>query len=411
MACYRTEVSDTMYIRSINAMKVPFEFISVSRTADEKALLDSGASENFLDFNVWKELKIGQVRLGKEIPVHNVDGTPNKMGAIESYCWLKVKLGKQEENMKFYLTNIGKERFILGYPFLTTFNPEIDWGKGKLKDGHLKIHTLAFKAAQQRVQRVQKEALQKCGQPKKGHALFIKKTTTSQRWAHKAREEGGSKAEVRLPERYREYQDVFDEKKAERFPPTREEDLKIELRPDAPKTINCKVYPLTKKETDILREFLTEEERKGYIQPGSSAYTAPVFFVGKKDSKELRPVMDYRELNKWTVRDNNPLPNIGTALENLKDGQLFSKFDLRWGYKNIRIRPEDRHKAAFKTQFGVYIPNVTYFGLTNAPPVFQRAMQRDLRPLLQRYPKEFGNYLDDVWIVTKADPLGKDKHR
>ena len=81
--------------------------------------------------------------------------------------------------------------------------------------------------------------------------------------------------------------------------------------------------------------------------------------------------MDYREINKWTIQDNNPLPNINTALENLKGGQLFSKFDLRWGYKNIRIKPEDRNKAAFKTTFGVYIPNVTYFGLTNAPPAFQ----------------------------------------
>jgi Reverse transcriptase (RNA-dependent DNA polymerase) len=160
-----------------------------------------------------------------------------------------------------------------------------------------------------------------------------------------------------------------------------------------------------------LREFLYEEERKGYVVPGSSEYTAPVFFVGKKDSSELRPVMDYRELNKWTIRDNNPLPNIGTALENLKDRRLFSKFDLHWGYKNIRIRPKDCHKAAFKTQFGVYILKVTYFGLTNAPPVFQRAMQRDLRTLLQRYPKEFGNYLDDVWIVTKDNEEGIKLHR
>src|SRR5260221_11261199 len=276
-----------MYIRSINAMKVPFEFTSVSRTANERALIDSGASENFLDFKVWKELKIGRIKLGKEIPVHNIDGTPNKMGAIESYCWLKVKLGKREENMKFYLTNIRKERFILGYPFLTSFNPEIDWGKGKLAKGDLRIHTLSFKVGQQRVRCVQQEALQKCGRPKKGHALFIRKTTTSQRWAHKAGQEEGTKEKVVLPERYRRYQDVFDEQKAKRFPPKREEDLKIELRPDAPKTINCKVYPLTKKETDILREFLTEEERKGYVQPGSSAYTAPVFFVGKKDSKQL----------------------------------------------------------------------------------------------------------------------------
>ena len=117
--------------------------------------------------------------------------------------------------------------------------------------------------------------------------------------------------------------------------------MNIEFKPGALAVINCKVYPLNKKETDILQEFLNEEERKGYIKAGSLQYTSPVFFVGKKDSQELRPVMDYWEINKWTIRDNNPLPNINTALENLKGGKLFSKFDLRWGYKNIRIKPED----------------------------------------------------------------------
>ena len=399
-----------MYIRTLTAMKLKFAFRTVSKMADESALVDSGASENFIDFEVWRGLRIGRFRLKRVIPVHNVDGTANKQGAIDSYCWLKVRLGGKEENMKFYLTNIGKERFILGYPFLRIFNPIINWETGRLKDGDVKLETLSFRKAQKNVLRTQREAMKQCGRPEEGKALYIQKTTMSQKWAHQRRQEAEKAKKVELPNRYRRFRRVFDDQEAERFPPTREEDMKIELRPDAPKTINCKVYPLTRKETDVLREFLTEEERKGYIAPGSSEYTAPVFFVGKKDSTELRPVMDYRELNKWTIRDNNPLPNIGTALENLKDGELFSKFDLRWGYKNIRIKLEDRHKAAFKTQFGVYIPKVTYFGLTNAPPVFQRAMQRDLRTLLQKYPKEFGNYLDDVWIVTKADKEGTARH-
>jgi len=65
--------------------------------------------------------------------------------------------------------------------------------------------------------------------------------------------------------------------------------------------INCKVYPLNRQETDILQTFLAEEEQKGYIKPRNSPYAAPVFFVRKKDLKELRPVMDYQEINKWTV--------------------------------------------------------------------------------------------------------------
>ena len=187
--------------------------------------------------------------------------------------------------------------------------------------------------------------------------------------------------------------------------------MRIDLLPGAPTSINCKVYPLNQKETKILKRFLKEEEEKGYITPGSSSYTAPVFFVGKKDSDELRPVMDYRELNKWTRKDNNPLPNIRTALENLKQGELFSKFDLRWGYKNLQIKTEDQNKATFKMVFGTYIPKVTYFGLTNAPPTFQRVITKDLRPILQKYPQNVGNYLDDVWVVTKKDQKGQELHR
>jgi hypothetical protein len=121
--------------------------------------------------------------------------------------------------------------------------------------------------------------------------------------------------------------------------------------------------------------------------------------------------MDYRQLNKHTVRDNNPLPNIQSALERLHGKLLFSKFDICWGYNNIRIAEEDQHKAAFKTPQGTYIPRVMYFGLTNAPPFFQRTMHRDFRPLLQKYPENLGNYMDDWWIATANDEEGRRLHK
>ena len=97
--------------------------------------------------------------------------------------------------------------------------------------------------------------------------------------------------------------------------------------------------------------------------------------------------MDYREVNKWTVHNNNPLLNIWEALENLRNKTLFSKFDIRWGYNNIRIAKEDQYKAAFKMKHGTFIPQVMYFGLKNVPPFFQRMMHHDFRELLQKYLK------------------------
>jgi hypothetical protein len=145
----------------------------------------------------------------------------------------------------------------------------------------------------------------------------------------------------------------------------------IKLKPDAPDVINCKIYPLTKDERELLQRWILEEEALGRIYAGSSQYTAPVYFIGKKDSQEKRIIMDYRHLNEWTIHDNNPLPNITTAMECLHGKTLFSKFDIHMGYNNIRINEKDQYKAAIKTQFGTYIPCVMYFGLTNTPPFFQ----------------------------------------
>ena len=113
--------------------------------------------------------------------------------------------------------------------------------------------------------------------------------------------------------------------------------------------------------------------------------------------------MDYRTLNKWTVRDNYPLPLISNIIERLQGKTLFSKFDIRWGYNNICIKEEDRWKAAFKTPFGLYEPTVMYFGLTNSPATFCRAMQKMLRHWLNKYPDETGNYIDDMVVATKGN--------
>ena len=158
--------------------------------------------------------------------------------------------------------------------------------------------------------------------------------------------------------------------------------MSIKLSPDAPATINCKVYPLSRDEQEQLQKFLATELELERIKEGPSPYTSPVYFINKKDSDKKQIIMDYQELNKWTVHDNNPLPNIRELLENFRGKGCFSKFDIRWGYNNIRIIEEDQWKAAFKTCYRTYLPQVMYFGLTNAPPFFQRLMHKDFRPLL-----------------------------
>jgi hypothetical protein len=94
-------------------------------------------------------------------------------------------------------------------------------------------------------------------------------------------------------------------------------------------------------------------------------------------------------------------------MERLHGKTLFSKFDIRMGYNNIQIAEEDQYKAAIKTQFGTYIPHIMYFRLTNVPPFFQQTIHCNFHSLLQKYPKNIGNYMDDWWIVTANDEEGK----
>ena len=139
-----------------------------------------------------------------------------------------------------------------------------------------------------------------------------------------------------IPTAYHQYWEVFSERASYRFPPEREEDHAIILKEGAPDKIDCKIYRQTAEELEATRQFISESLAKGYITDSKSPYASALFYRKKKDGK-LRPIMDYRILNKWTVRDNYPLPLITNIIDRLQGKTLFSKFDIRWGYNNIRV--------------------------------------------------------------------------
>ena len=107
----------------------------------------------------------------------------------------------------------------------------------------------------------------------------------------------------------------------------------------------------------------------------------PVFFVGKKDGKK-RMVQDYWYLNKWTVKNNYLSPHISDIIENIGTKKVFTKMDLRWEYNNIRIKEEDKWKAAFTTSEESFELTVMFFRLTNLPTTFQAMMNELLRDLI-----------------------------
>ena len=136
----------------------------------------------------------------------------------------------------------------------------------------------------------------------------------------------------------------------------------------------------------------------GHVVPSTSPYGAPILFTVKKDGK-LCMCIDYRGLNKLSIKNRYPLPRIDEMLDRLNGAQFFSIIDLRSGYHQIRIAPEDTHKTAFRTRYGHYEFLVLPFGLTNAPATFQTLMNNLLKPHLDVFVLV---YIDDILIFSKT---------
>jgi hypothetical protein len=142
---------------------------------------------------------------------------------------------------------------------------------------------------------------------------------------------------------------------------------------------------------------LNEMMDKGYISPNVSPWGSPALFVKKKDGT-LRLCIDYRKLNKMTIKNKYPLPRIDDLFEKLRGDTIFSKIDLRYGYHQVRIKEEDIHKTTFRTRYGHYEFVVVPFGLTNAPTTFMCLMNNVLSKFLDRFVLVF---IDDIPIYSK----------
>ncbi|GBG65203.1 hypothetical protein CBR_g49995 [Chara braunii] len=153
-----------------------------------------------------------------------------------------------------------------------------------------------------------------------------------------------------------------------------------------------------KGELDELRLQLKELVEKGWIRPSVSPYGSPVLFVPKKGGT-LRMCIDYRGLNVITVKNREPLPRIDDLLDRVQGCRYFSKIDLKSGYHQIAIRPEDQHKIAFHTSYGLYEFVVMPFGLCNALGTFQHAMNRIFHDYLDKFVIV---YLDDILIFSRT---------
>ncbi|GJR87526.1 putative reverse transcriptase domain-containing protein [Tanacetum coccineum] len=197
------------------------------------------------------------------------------------------------------------------------------------------------------------------------------------------------------------------------LPPTRQVEFQIDLVPGAAPVARAP-YRLAPSEMKELSEQLKELSDKGFIRPSSSPWGAPVLFVKKKDGS-FRMCIDYRELNKLTVKNRYPLPRIDDLFDQLQGSSVYSKIDLRSGYHQLRVRKEDIPKTAFRTRYGHYEFQVMPFGLTNAPAVFMDLMNRNkeeheehLKQILELLKKEelYAKFSKCEFWIPKVQFLG-----
>ena len=373
---------------------------------EAKVMIDSGSSANlvaktFISKHLMKTAdakeKVG-VKLpnGALIDIDNV--LPNA----------SFKSGGHREQLTFFEVDIciGAD-IILGIPWLEKHNPQIDWRKRLVTFESVvepqrrtkqtsKAHTIEGTAEWSTGSKIKPEFLMTAMQfknaaKKKQNIVFCGAVRLDER------SDLPTKVNPEINRVLKDYKDIFPDDLPTGLPPDRGVAHKIDLEPGAAASFGP-VYRLSAAEAEELKKQLEELEEKGYIRPSKSPFGAPVLLMKKQDGG-MRLCVDYRALNKLTIKNRYPMPLIDELTDRLHGARIFSKIDLRSGYWQVKIADEDVHKTAFRTRYGQYEFTVLPFGLTNAPATFMRLMSDIFRPLLDICVVV---YLDDILIYSKT---------
>lgn len=319
------------------------------------ALIDSGASGNFIDRQFCHQNQIPLMKNTQSQPVQLIDGTPHSSGPItHSTIPLHCRFGNTTYKVQLLVSDFPSCPMILGYPWLRDHEPKIDWVN--------KTMILPWKSC----------AVE--SNPLPPASLDMSS----------------------IPKAYQDLAYVFSKEGADLLPDERPFDCTIDLKdPSVPLPFKP-IYNLSPREQQAQREYIAEQLQKGFIRHSKSPAGSPLFFVKKKDGS-LRPCVDYQDLNDLTIKDRTPLPLINDLLDKIAGSKIFTKIDLRGAYNLVRIKKGDEWKTAFRTKYGLYEYLVMPFGLTNAPAVFQRMMNSIFSDMLDVF---LVVYLDDMLIFS-----------
>jgi len=300
-------------------LNIGVEKIDMHKGIMIKVLLDSSATEMFMNRQMVARHGFKLQKLERPIAVKNVNGTNNSGGAITHQVECNVFYKGHMERMRMDVCNLGKTEVILGMPWLVAHNPEINWETREVKMTRCPPLCGGKSQKKEKVKRVATEEEEK---------IICWAIDNKENWGKEEEmEEDHRKIEEMVPKKFLKWRKVFGKVESERMPMRKVWDHAIDLK-ETFKLQKGKIYPLSKNEREEVQNFVEDQLRKGYIRPSKSPQTSPVFFVGKKDSCK-RIVMDYRNLNDQTIKNNYLLPLITELIDNMGSKKVFTKMDLR----------------------------------------------------------------------------------
>ena len=259
-------------------MRIPVSIHTQYYEANHKrALVDSGATDNFIHPQLATRMQVGQQAFDKPKKIFNIDNTENKSGSIMHFMDLKVQTKGEVKDMCFLVANIESEDLLLGYTWLTTFEPGFKWQPAIMdrKAFPVIISSTILSPHKTVITHIMDEVKQDIVQQ-------LTKQCTIQGIAMQLAIQAGEGKKVKIPLVYAKFHQLFNEGASHHFPPKRPWDHAIEFKPDTPDVINCKVYPMTQSEDKALEEFIREQHAKGYIHPSKSPYASSFFFIKKR---------------------------------------------------------------------------------------------------------------------------------
>ena len=368
-----------------------------------RILLDCGSSTHFVSSKWLKAQNLRAVPKNTCDVIKMANGTVQHSVQVVRDATFTIGPTYEDSTSFHVIPMTGSFDVVLGKPWFDRYEPVPQWKKGIVTFSAAGItHTLHPPSAtatkqQQRVRAprlVSAMQLQKLA-GYKGSQLFT--VVVHEPKLDSSLSVGADSKDLEAI--LEEYADVVskDPNFTPPYPPVRNVDHEIKLEPGATLP-NRGLYRMPPDELKELKKQLDQLLELGLVRPSTSPFGSPVLFVKKKDGS-LRLCIDYRGLNKITIKNRYPLPRVDEMLDRLHGATVFSKIDLVSGYFQVRISEEDIPKTAFRTRYGHYEFTVMPFGLCNAPATFQRMMNDILREHLDTFVIV---YLDDILIYSKS---------